>query len=264
MLGLLTSDSLREAFRDVATTDSDKWMDELLAGYVTSADTGNEDLVIASRAALTEYCHTTGGGEGGEGGGPAGLDRVCASLLRNLKARQGQDRVVVPTLEMIAFLFSVGIYQRSTVVDFKSLCLQVQRAGYKSGNVRKLEACVKIYGGLVALVGGLDLDQSAAAGGLIRTTTLTPMATDALEQKRREGVREARKRLGALAIHPWPRVRSSVVDALWGLVLLATAAGGGDGDGDAGGSKADKLKGVDWGTADKGAVKKLVADLGLC
>lgn len=260
MLGLLTSDSLRDAFRDEATTDPDKWMDELLAGYVTSADTGNEDLVIASRAALTEYCHTTGGG-----GGAAGLDRVCASLLRNLKARQGLDRVVVPTLEMIAFLFSVGIYQRSTAVDFKSLCLQVQKAGYKSGNVRKLEACVKVYGGVAALLvaGGLvDLGQpSAAAGGLVTTT---PMATDALEEKRREGVREARKRLGALAVHPWPRVRSSVVDALWGLVLLATAAGGGDGDGDAGGSKADKLKGVDWGTADKGAVKKLVADLGLC
>lgn len=257
MLGLLTSDSLRDAFRDEATTDPDKWMDELLAGYVTSADTGNEDLVIASRAALTEYCHTTGAS-----GGPAGLDRVCASLLRNLKARQGQDRVVVPTLEMIAFLFSVGIYQRSTAVDFKSLCLQVQKAGYKSGNVRKLEACVKVYGGVAALVGGFD---QSAAGGLMTTTTPTPpMTTDALEQKRREGVREARKRLGALAAHPWPRVRSSVVDALWGLVLLATAAGGGDGDGDAGGSKADKLKGVDWGTADKGAVKKLVADLGLC
>lgn len=205
-------------------------MDELIAGYVTSADTGNEDLVIASRAALTGYCNAS----------QEGLDRICASLLRNLKARNGQDRVVVPTLEITAFLFSVGIYQRSTAVDLKSLCLQVQKAGYKSGNVRKLEACVKVYGGVATI-------------GHQTTTNLNPMATETLEQKRREGIIEARKRLGALFIHPWPHVRSSVVDALWGLLSAS---------GDAG--KTDKLKGVDWGTADKSSIKKLVADLDLC
>lgn len=229
MLGLFNSESLRDPFRDEALNDPEKWVDELLAGYVTSADTGNEDLVIASRAALTDYCNAS----------QEGLNRICASLLRNLKFRQSQDRVVVPTLEIIAFLFSVGIYQRSTVVDLKSLCLQVQKAGYKSGNVRKLEACVKVYGG-VATMGH-------------QTADVNPMATEVLEQKRREGIAEARKRLGALAIHPWPRVRSSVVDALWGLL----SAGG-----DAG--KTDKLKGVDWGTADKSSIKTLVTDLNLC
>lgn len=206
-------------------------MDELLAGYVTSADTGNEDLVIASRAALTEYCH----------GSQENLDQVCTSLLRNLKARQGQDRVIVPTLEIIAFLFSVGIYQRSTAVDMKGLCLQVQKAGYKSGNVRKLEACVKVYGGVATLGNG----------------NLIPMVNEALEQKRSESVMEAKKRLGALVIHPWPRVRNSVIDALWGLLSV------GDGDGDDADIKIDKLKGVDWGTAEKSTIKKLVAELEL-
>lgn len=200
-------------------------MDELLAGYVTSADTGNEELVIASRAALTSYCDAS----------QENLDRVCVSLLRNLKMRQGQDRVVVPTLEITAFLFSVGLYQRSTTVDMKNLCLQTQKAGYKSGNVRKLEACIKLYGGVAALGAGLPR-----------------MASEALEQKRVEGVAEARKRLGALMIHPWPRVRSSVVDELWELM-----AAGGDGD------KAGMLKGVDWSEAGKGAIKTLVAEIGL-
>lgn len=234
LLGLLTSDSLRDAFKDEALADPEKWMDQLLAGYVTSADTGNEDLVIASRAALTEYCHAS----------QDGLDRVCTSLLRNLKARQGQDRVLVPTLEVIAFLFSVGIYQRSTTVDLKSLCLQVQKAGYKSGNVRKLEACVKVYGGMAAI---------GVGGGGSHQHHHSPMATQVLEQKRQESVVEAKKRLGALAIHPWPRVRSSVVDALWGLLSAGSDT-----------SRLDRLKGVDWGTAEKGAIKKLVADLDLC
>lgn len=229
LLGLLTSDSLRDSFRDEAFADPEKWMDELLAGYVTSADTGNEDLVIASRAALTDYCNAS----------QEGLDRICTSLLRNLKARQGQDRVVVPTLEIIAFLFSVDIYQRSRTVDMKSLCLQVQKAGYKSGNVRKLEACVKVYSGVAAI--GLQ------------AADLVLMATGVLGGKRQESVVEAKKRLGALAIHPWPRVRSSVIDALWGLLSAGGEAG-----------KTGKLKGVDWGTADKSAIKKLVADLDLC
>lgn len=204
-------------------------MEELLAGYVTSADTGNEELVIASRAALTAYCDAD----------QSGLESVCTALLQNLRLRQGQDRVVVPTLEIIAFLFSVGIYQRAATVDFKSLCLQVQKAGYKSGNVRKLEACVKVYGGIAAPV---------PSAGLARGIAEAPA------QRRAEAVNEARKRLGALMLHPWPRIRSSVVDELWSL---ASTGGGVAGDGPA------RLKTVDWSVADKGAIKALVADLGL-
>lgn len=225
LLNLLNNDQLQDTVNPDLEIDTDLWMDELLTGYVTSAAGGNEDLVIASRAALTSYCDAS----------QHSLDRVCASLLRNLRTCQGQDRIIVPTLEIIAFLFSVGIYERSTTVDMKSLCLQTQKAGYKSGNVRKLEACVKVYGGVAAL-----------------RTGLPRMADETLEQRRREGIVEARKRLGALMIHPWPRVRASVVDELWDL--LAT----GDDD-----NKAEMLKGVDWSAAGTGAIKTLVAELGL-
>ncbi|KUI55112.1 Tubulin-specific chaperone D [Cytospora mali] len=227
LLNLITSDWLHASFGFGAGTKTDERMDELLAGLVVSADTGNEDLVIASRAALTDYCDASQGN----------TDRVSMALFRNLKARQGQDRIVVPTLEIIAFLFSVGIYQRTTMVDFKNLCLQVQKAGYKSGNVRKLEACVKVYGGVAAMG-----DQAVA---------LAPMADGTLQQKRSDGAAEARKRLGALMVHPWPRVRNSVVDELWGLMS------GGEGD------TAEKLKGVDWGRAEKGPIKELLSGLGL-
>lgn len=225
LLNLLTSKWLLESFTASRESFSDKWMDELLTGYVTSADTGNEELVIASRAALSSHCDAS----------KENLERVCTSLLRNLKVRQGQDRIIVATLEITAYLFSVGIYQRSTTVDMKNLCLQTQKAGYKSGNVRKLEACVRVYAGVAAL-----------------NADLPRMASEALEQNRSEGIVEARKRLSGLMIHPWPRVRSSVVDMLWELVVRNGQE-----------AKAGMLKGVDWSKAGKDTIKTLVAELGL-
>lgn len=228
LLKLLDGSRLLEPFGAEAKANSDGWVDELLAGYVTSADTGNEDLVIDSRAALTDYCDEC----------QENLDRICTSLFRNMKSRQGQDRVIAPTLEIISFLFSVGIFQRSTAVDMKNLCLQVQKAGYKSGNVRKLEACIKVYGGLAAM--GNDASR------------LAPMASETLELRRAEGTAEARKRLGAMMVHPWPRIRSSVVDEVWGLVSAGNET-----------EKAERLKGVDWGVAEKLAIKTLVAEFNL-
>lgn len=200
-------------------------LSSLLAGYVTSADTGNEDLVISSRAALTSFCT------------PA-PDRlaVTSTLVDNLRSYGGLDRVVVPTLEVIAFMFHVGLFGSTGANigesaehyehDYKALCLLVQKAGYKSGNVRKIEACVRVYGAVAAL--------EEQTGG-----------------KALEGVKEAKKRLGALLLHPWPRVRSVVVDELWGLLVVRGES-----------ERAEKLLGVDWGKAEKGAVKALVDQLG--
>lgn len=199
-------------------------MAELLSGLVTSADTGNEDLVIASRAALCNFCEAS----------QDNLELICKALLHNLKTQQGQDRIVVPTLEVIAFLYNVGLFQRASgAISVRSLCLQTQKAGYKTGNVRKIAACIRVYGG----VARLQLDASAEQG----------------DDDSERAVQEARKRLGALMYHPWPRVRSAVVDELWGVVVNM------DGEGDAGG----QLMGVDWATAEKGQIRAVVEGLRL-
>ncbi|KAJ4270272.1 hypothetical protein NW762_001948 [Fusarium torreyae] len=212
LLNLHVGDRLRPLLLDVAKGDPSAWMTELMSGFVASADTGNEDLVIASRAALSDFCEAS----------PENLDLICQALLQNLKTRQGQDRVIVPTLEIIAFLFHVQLFQKSSV-NLRSLCLQTQKAGYKTGNVRKLEACTKVYGGVASMAG----QEGAEAG-----------------------VQEARRRLGALLYHPWPKVRSMVVDELWGVL--------GDQE-----ETAEKLKGVDWGQAGKPQVKTAVEELRL-
>ncbi|KAF4916128.1 Tubulin-specific chaperone D [Colletotrichum fructicola] len=228
LLTLRTSSSSNLLHPRLARPDEEAWMSELLSGYVTSADTGNEDLVIASRAALASFCAAS----------PVALSSVCGALVANLKTRQGlaaADRVVVPTLEIVAFLCHVGLFQKcvGVLVGLRSLCLQIQRAGYKTGNVRKLEACIKVYG----CVAGFD------------DTGADPEAAEGV----RDGVAEARKRLGALMFHPWPRVRSQVVDELWKLF-------GEEGDG---GGRAEQLKSVDWSKAEKGSIKRVVERLGL-
>ncbi|TLS29270.1 hypothetical protein PpBr36_00928 [Pyricularia pennisetigena] len=226
-------------------TDGSRWMEELMTGYVTSADAGHEDLVIASRGALATYCARS----------QENLDRACGALARclaRLSRQQPQpDRVVVPMLNVTAFLFHVGVFSRCRDVDYKALCLAVQRCGYKTGNVRKLEACVRVYGAVAGMgVQGEGERQQQQ------------QQHQRQGQQQMEGVREARKRLGALLLHPWPRVRSFVVDELWVLLSderddASAAREGGDS------SMASKLKGVDWGGAGKDAVKELVEQLGL-
>lgn len=197
---------------------------QLLAGYVTSADTGNEDLVIASRAALCTFVASD------ESRQHARL--ISGALLHNLRTNQGNDRVIIPTLELIALLFRARLVSmgRADVDEedkvLTALCLQTQKAGYKSGSVRKIEACVKVYGGIAAQ--GFE----AAA-------------------------RESRRRLGALLYHPWPKVRSMVVDEVWGLL------GEGPRDLITESKRGEALLSVDWGRANKTQIKEVVAELGL-
>ncbi|KAI3331546.1 beta-tubulin cofactor d [Xylariaceae sp. AK1471] len=248
----------------------------LLAGLVTSADTGNEELVVVTRAALAELCETS----------DESLRQVCGSLLYNLKLYAGQDRVLVPTLEVVAHLFHVGLLQRccstsnltgtgistssggSAHLNLKQLCLLVQKAAYKTGNIRKLEACIKVYGAIAAVGNtitatattgtGNSVDDNIGKGGDViagRLDSAEAPTSEELVQKRQEeeGAAEARKRLGALLLHPWPRVRNLVVDELWNLLGGHEMIDGGQ----------EKLLSVDWGKADKTHVKRIVGELGL-
>lgn len=225
LLNLIPKDALHPHIMTIVNSD-ENWIAGLMAGFVSSADTGNEELVIASRAALTEYCEES----------PENVQRVCAALVQNLKTCQSEDRVIVPTLEIIAFLFYAGLFQRSQGISYRGLCLHTQKAGYKTGNVRKVIACIKVYGGIAASAG-------TANGGV----------------NVEAGAKDARKRLGALMSHPWPKVRSAVVDEIWGLVGGEEAVGE-EGEGEVDGHG---LTGVDWASAEKSQVKALVTELKL-
>ncbi|KAG5953717.1 hypothetical protein E4U53_003509 [Claviceps sorghi] len=227
LLGLASSGSLSGSLSgrlgEHAPQDQDQDQDqaalmgELMSGLVSSADTGNDELVMASRAALTDFCDAS----------PHNLHLVCRSLMHNLRTFPTEDRIAVPTLEIIAFLFHVGLFQAARDVNLRHLCQLTHKAGYKTGNVRKITACARVYGGIAS----------------------SPTAT--AEDDVRAGMDEARRRLGALMCHPWPRVRSVAVDEIWGV------GGFCDGPGPA------RLTGVDWGAAGRGEIRKVVQALGM-
>lgn len=76
-----------------------------MEGYITSADTGAEDLIRASRAALAKFCEA--------GNTQIVYDALLRILEKQLRHDQAvnEDRVVVPCLEVINFLFDAGLLQ---------------------------------------------------------------------------------------------------------------------------------------------------------
>ncbi|KUJ17224.1 uncharacterized protein LY89DRAFT_669630 [Mollisia scopiformis] len=157
------------------------WAISLLEGYITSADTGSEDLVRASRAALVDFCNS-------------GHDTIICDQLFQLAKKSKVDRVLIPTLETIGFLFDMGIMQRNPPRyvtpsylpesrrpenTWEEFCDVIKATHLKSSNVRKLQAVVKIYGGLI------------------------------------EVYPEATTKLSSMLLHSFPQIRNAVADELW-------------------------------------------------
>ncbi|OBT95009.1 hypothetical protein VE01_07533 [Pseudogymnoascus verrucosus] len=150
-----------------------RWTAHLFDGYVSAADSGAEGLIRASRAALNDFCFAA----------PANRELVCNALVGSVKRLHdaGDERVLLPAMSVVAFLFDVGILEGGEK-GLRGLFLATQRAHFKSGSVRKLEVAVRVYGGLLG-VG--------------------------------EEEREVEKVLVRMLRHPFPGVRKAVEDVLW-------------------------------------------------
>lgn len=146
----------------------------LLEGYVTSGGAGSESLLGASRAAFVTYTESLD---------LATLAMLCTYLIDLIRENISKDRLAVPTLEFVAFLFEAGMLQRLRDQDFpwRRLFNEVRKAHFKSGNVRKIEAAVRIYAGLMAV------------------------------PKVRADVQEKQC---SMLLHPYPKIRNAAADAL--------------------------------------------------
>ena len=154
---------------------SQDWVTKaLLEGYVTSGGAGSESLLGASRAAFVMFA---------ESSDLAALSVVCAFLTDLIRENISNDRLAVPTLEFVAFLFEAGVLQRLREQGFawRRLFTEVRKAHFKSGNVQKIEAAVKIYAGMMTVP-------------RVRT--------------------EAQEKLCSMLLHPYPRIRNAAADAL--------------------------------------------------
>lgn len=160
-------------------TSTQDWIRKpLLEGYVTSAGAGSESLLGASRAAFNLYT---------ESSDLTTLATLCTYLTDLLRDNISNDRLAVPILEFVAFLFEAGVLQRLRDQDFawKRLFTNVRNAHFKSGNVQKIEAAVKIYAGIMAVPG-------------VKT--------------------EVQEKLCSMLLHPYPKIRNAAADAF----LIAT------------------------------------------
>ncbi|KFY74620.1 hypothetical protein V499_05367 [Pseudogymnoascus sp. VKM F-103] len=119
-----------------------RWTAHLFDGYVSAADSGAEGLIRASRAALNDFCFAA----------PANRELVCNALVGSVKRLHdaGDERVLLPAMSVVAFLFDVGILEGGEK-GLRGLFLATQRAHFKSGSVRKLEVAVRVYGGLLGV-----------------------------------------------------------------------------------------------------------------
>ena len=149
-------------------------MKPLLGGYVTSGGAGSESLLGASRAAFLMFA---------ESSNLAALSVLCTFLTDLIRENVSNDRLAVPTLEFVAFLFEAGVLQRLREQDFawRRLFTEVRKAHFKSGNVQKIEAAVKIYAGMMTVP-------------RVRT--------------------EVQMKLCSMLLHPYPRIRNVAADAL--------------------------------------------------
>ncbi|KAI9883387.1 MAG: hypothetical protein M1823_004855 [Watsoniomyces obsoletus] len=170
--------SSQEYFRntlEILSQDDLHWLHvPLLEGYVTSAGAGSESVLQAARRGLLDFLDLT----------PSGFSIVLSLLLSVLSTHSRNDRIAVPTLEVLGFLLdaepTVGID-----VDWPRMFRTVQHSHYKSKNIFKLEAAIKVYSGLA---------------------TISTSRKDSLG------------RLLMMLAHPFPKVRCAAAESLYLLL----------------------------------------------
>ncbi|KAL4904876.1 hypothetical protein BDW74DRAFT_178448 [Aspergillus multicolor] len=151
----------------------------LFQGLPTSAVAGSEGLIRATRSALIQSINRHPIGQH-----PEVATAIIHDLLQVLNEKLPDDRYAIPTLETAAFLLdgyvaSAPGFQSPTL---RKLFVLVQKAHFKSSNLARLEAAIRVY---------------------------APLSR--LEQVRPDVL----KKLTGMLLHPFPRVRAMVAEYLF-------------------------------------------------
>jgi len=134
-------------------------------GFVSSAGMGSESVVQHSRSALLDFADTLPE-ESGPDSGAFKLGDFANCLLSILKSNLENERILLPLLEVVAFLFDMQVMQRLQQTSFKytqllaykmpaanSLSFRIllsytQKAHFKSTHMQKLHLALDVYRGL--------------------------------------------------------------------------------------------------------------------
>ncbi|GAB7361672.1 hypothetical protein MBLNU230_g1722t1 [Neophaeotheca triangularis] len=209
-----------QAIKPLAQGDEDEdQRATVLAGLVSCAGVGAENLLQASRAALTDVVEAL----------PQARLLLLMNNMTNLLrcylpnaqvvanspstysaiSNSGRD-MLHPTLEVIAYILTTNVTQRLSSGDFswRNLLSNVQKAHYKSSDIPRLMSCLSIY-------------HSMLSCDAVRADVL-------------------KKLCSMLATNPYPKVRIAVAEVLWSGTGVA------------------ELKGSDWGSKEAKELSKSV------
>ncbi|KAB8258947.1 tubulin folding cofactor D C terminal-domain-containing protein [Aspergillus pseudonomiae] len=151
----------------------------LLQGIATSAVAGAEGLVRSSRLALMQSINKYEAEQ---------RQDIVTSIIKDLMVALSDnlqnDRYAIPVLECLAFLLDsyISFTPQSSESSYRKLFVLVQKAHFKSSNIGRLEAAIKVY---------------------------APLSR--LEQLRAEVL----KKMTSMLLHPFPRVRNAVAEYLF-------------------------------------------------
>ena len=81
----------------------------MLQGYITSGGAGSESVLQASRAAFVAYVNDCSSFH---------LGMYCTTLVDIVLNNRSNDRLVLPAMDFLGFLFDAGILPRLTIADF--------------------------------------------------------------------------------------------------------------------------------------------------
>lgn len=155
-------------------------------GYVNSAGMGSESVVQHARIALLDFIDTLPtSSTGNTSTSNFSLFDFASCLTSLLKSNLDNDRVLLPLLEVLAFLFDMQVLERlqdTSSFSFRTLLSLTQKSHFKSSNMQKLHLALDMYRGLAGVPA-------------TRQDTL-------------------RKVVGML-VHPFPKVRITAAETLW-------------------------------------------------
>ncbi|KAF8938927.1 tubulin folding cofactor D C terminal-domain-containing protein [Dissophora ornata] len=166
-----------------------EYRSDLLLGFTISAGGLAESLVRHASACLTEFVSnlpiTSSDMETDSPSTPTLTLVEFGNELMSIATRyNGQDRVIIPLLEVLDMLFESGcMLLMEDEYDFAPMVRFVRSQTFKCKDTRKLAACIRTYCGLCAL------------GGKIKNAIL-------LELLR-------------LLVHPFPKIRRTTADSMY-------------------------------------------------
>ncbi|KAF2031567.1 beta-tubulin cofactor d [Setomelanomma holmii] len=175
------------ALQKLRSTNNPTIQQVICLGVVNSAGMASESVAQNARDAIVTFTadlpvHSADGKEWS-------LLDFANCVLGILKANNDNDRVLVPLLETVAFLFDMQIMHHLTPTsfNFRSLLSLIQKAHFKSTHMQKLHLAIEVYRGLGCLPN-------------TRQDTLSKVTS--------------------MLLHPFPKIRMMAAETLWILTRV--------------------------------------------